>query len=220
MFGNLVEFQKAGLVTALVSIIILLLGAIITYYRSRNQIREMRLYPVLISASSDLLRALEPFTNESKRETFRTEIFFYLIEDSLKNFQKLISGEGIIALLNKKDKNQLLEIEYALHVFQIHIKEISIKWSIIHSKLLESATAEHLKERFSEELMQAIRKSEEEFKNNFFNEINRKFNESCRTPYSKTEVMLLELLTESAIKLKAIGCRGLRITCQTNLIVF
>lgn len=157
VISNLVEFENAGLVTALVSIISLFLGALISNYLNSKQLREMRLYPVLVSASSNLLSALEPFTNESKRETFKPEIFFNLIEDSLKNFQKLISGEGIIALLNKEDKNELLEIESVLHVFQIHIKEISTKWLIIHSKLLESATVEHLNENFSEDLMHAIR---------------------------------------------------------------
>lgn len=108
ILSNLVESQKTALVTALISIPSVLLGALVTYYfteiQRAKQLKEMRLYPLLISASAGILHALEPFTNESKREHFSPELFLYHIEDSLINYQQLISGEGIVALLSKKKK--------------------------------------------------------------------------------------------------------------------
>ena len=208
---NLVEFQKAGLVTAFISTFVAILVYYLAKIQSYKKLKKMRLYPVLISASSNMLFALEPFIDNDKRENYESEIFFYLIEDSLINYQKLISGEGIIALLNNRDKNELLRIENALLYFHIKIKEISKKWSIMHSYCVRYAMERHLQEELTEDIINSIRKMETDFENSFFEIINKKFHESFNSIYSDREMQYLELLKESATKLRNVGIRGLKI---------
>ena len=219
----LVEAQKTGLFAPLTPIIYVFFGALVTYYltgiQRRNQLKKMRLYPVLISASFGILHALEPFTKENERKKFRPDFFLCHIEDSFKNYQNLISGEGIIALLSKKEKNELFKMEYALHDFHIHAKEISTKWLTMHSFILEFATEKRLSEGLSEDLTETIKKIENDFEDSFFKEIKHELNELYKTPYSNVEISLLELLIETATKLKDVGCGGLKIKWKINRIM-
>lgn len=211
IFTNLVEFQKAGLVTAFISAFVAILVYYLAKIQSDKKLKKMRLYPVLISASSSILLALEPFIDNDKRENYESEIFFYLIEDSLNNYQKLISGEGIIALLNNRDKNELLKIENALLYFHIKIREISKKWSLMHSCCISYVMEIHLKEELTEDIINSIRKMETDFENSFFETVNKKFHENFKSIYSDYEMQYLQLLKESAIKLRDVGIRGLKI---------
>ena len=206
---------ERSFIALLTSIILILFSALVTYYfteiQRSKQLKEMRLYPVLISASFGILYALEPFTKENERKNVRPELFLCHIEDSFKNYKKLISGEGIVALLSKKEKNELFKMEYALHDFYIHVKEISTKWLTMHSFILEFATEKRLEEDLSDNHTKIIEKIRIDYENSFFDDIKRELNELYKTPYSNIEICLLELLIDTATKLKDVGCGGLKI---------